>query len=320
MTSLIMIDGAVHPAATALLDGRTDVTARRLDKARDDVRAALAEADGILVRALKLDAALIEAAPRLKAVARHGVGYDDVDVAALTQRGIPLMIVGDANAKPVAEHTMAMMLAVTRQLPVGDRAMRNDDFAARGTIAMTELAGKTVLIVGFGRIGRQVAARCVAFEMRIIAADPFADAAAVAADGHGYAADFREALGQADIVTLHLPANADGSAVFGAAELAAMKPGAYLVNCARGSLIDEAALAAALGDGRLRGAGLDVTRQEPTPPDNPLLALDNVVFSPHNAALTEECFERMGVVSMQNILDALAGTPRPDHVVNREVL
>lgn len=320
MASVIVIDGTVHPAALALLDGRADMTARPLDKARDDVGAIMATADAILLRTSPLDAGLIAAAPRLKAVARHGVGYDNVDVATLTARGIPLLIVGDANAKPVAEHTLAMMLALTRRLPAGDRAVRAGNYGARNTLAMTELADKTVLVVGFGRIGSQVAQRCAAFEMRVVVADPYADRAAVEAAGYRYAADFRAVLGEADIVTLHLPGNADASAVIGSGELAAMRPGAHLVNCARGSLIDEAALVAALRDGRLAGAGLDVTRDEPPAPDHPLLGLDNVVLSPHNAALTAECFERMGVVSMQNILDALAGRPRPDHVVNREVL
>ena len=201
-----------------------------------------------------------------------------------------------------------------------DRLTRGGGYDARDASGLTELWGKTVLVVGYGRVGRQLAPRCAAFDMTIVIADPYVAPDAVETAGYHHVADFRQALGGADFVTLHLPANADGSPVMGAAEFAGMKAGAYFINVARGSLVDEDALAGALANGRLRGAGLDVTREEPPAPGSPLLRLDNVVLSPHVAALTEECGRRMSEVSVKNILDAIDGRLDAAFVVNKEVM
>ena len=212
------------------------------------------------------------------------------------------------------------MIAATRKLLVMDGLTRTGEYNARNAGGLTELWGKTALIVGFGRIGRQVARRCAAFDMTIVIADPYVAREAVEAAGYRYVADFRDALEEADFVTLHLPATPDRSPVMGAAEFAKMKAGAYFINVARGTLFDEDALVDALTSGRIRGVGLDVTREEPPAPGNPLLKLDNVVLSPHSAALTEECTRRMTEVSVRNILDAIDGRLDAAFVVNKEVL
>ena len=317
----VLIEGRVHKVSQALLDARPDVQYEILDHATvEDIEARIAELDAIVLRVTPFRAGTIAKATRLKVVSRFGVGYDSVDVDALTARGIPLTIVGDANAVPVAEHALFLMLALARQGLFYDREIRAGNYGVREEAGQTELWGKTVLVVGFGRVGRRTALRCAAFDMRVIVADPYVAHQGVEAHGYRYVADFRDALAEADFVTLHLPGGPAQGAVMGTAEFTKMKAGAYFVNVARGTLVDEEALVDALTSGHLRGAGLDVMRQEPPALDSPLLELQNVVLSPHSAALTEECIRRMSEVSVQNILDALDGRLNPDFVVNKEVL
>jgi D-3-phosphoglycerate dehydrogenase len=311
----------VDAAAFALLEARGDVAYEVLEAPSvAALEARIAALDAVLLGLTPLGAETIAKAKRLKVVSRYGVGYDNIDVAALSRRGIPLTTVGDANAVTVAEHALMLMLAVTRRLPAHDAAVRRGDYGLRGTLRRSELWQKTVLVVGFGRIGRRVARLCAAFGMEVVVADPYLAREVVEADGHRHLSDFHEALAEADFVTLHLPARAEGAAILGEAEFAAMKPGAYLINTARGSLVDEDALLEALTNGHLRGAGLDVTRQEPPEPDCPLLEMENVVLSPHIGSLTEEGNRRMSLESVRNCLDGIDGKLRPECVVNKEVL
>ena len=317
----VLLAGRLHAAGLALLEARPDVSYEMLDSpSAQDIDAHIADVDGIVLRLAPLRAATIAKASRLKVVARHGVGFDNVDLPALTERRIPVAIVGDVNAAPVAEHTLALMLAVIRQVPVYDREMRHGNYAIRESLGATELADKTVLVVGFGRIGTRVAKLCAAFDMHVIVADPYVPRGKVEERGYRYVEDFRDVLARADIVTLHLPGQPDGDHIIGTDEFARMRRGVCLINCARGTLVDEDALVNALQIGKVRGAGLDVTREEPTPEDHPLLKLDNVVLSPHCAGVTAECFARMAEVCVRNVLDAIDGKLDPDLVVNREAL
>jgi D-3-phosphoglycerate dehydrogenase len=317
----ILVGRATDPVALALLDARGDVDYEVIETLTvADLDARIAELDAVLLSLTPLGAEIVAKATRLKVVSRFGVGYDNIDVAALTAHGIPLTTVGDANAVTVAEHALMLMLAASRELVVHDAAVRGGNYGLRGQRKRADLWRKTVLVVGFGRIGRRVARLCAAFDMNVIVADPYAAPEAVAAAGFRHLKDFRDGLGEADFVTLHMPGQPDGVPVLGRAEFAAMKPGAFLVNTARGTLIDEDALLDALTGGSLRGAGLDVTRQEPPDPDNPLLGLENVVLTPHMSSLTEEGVARMALESVQNCLDAIDGRIRPDYVVNKEVL
>jgi D-3-phosphoglycerate dehydrogenase len=317
----ILVGRATDPVALALLDARGDIDYEVIETLTvADLDARIAELDAVLLSLTPLGAEIVAKATRLKVVSRFGVGYDNIDVAALTAHGIPLTTVGDANAVTVAEHALMLMLAASRELVVHDAAVRGGNYGLRGQRKRADLWRKTVLVVGFGRIGRRVARLCAAFDMNVIVADPYAAPEAVAAAGFRHLKDFRDGLGEADFVTLHMPGQPDGVPVLGRAEFAAMKPGAFLVNTARGTLIDEDALLDALTGGSLRGAGLDVTRQEPPDPDNPLLGLENVVLTPHMSSLTEEGVARMALESVQNCLDAIDGRIRPDYVVNKEVL
>ncbi len=317
----ILVGRATDPAALALLDARGDLGYEVIETPSvADLEARIAEFDAILLGMTPFTEAIVAKATRLKVVSRFGVGYDNVDVAALTAQGIPLTTVGDANAVTVAEHALMLMLAASRELVVHDGAVRGGNYGLRGQRKRADLWRKTVLVIGFGRIGQRVVRLCAALEMTVIVADPFAAPDTVQAEGFRHLKDFREGLGEADFITLHMPGQPDGAAVLGRGEFAAMKPGAFLVNTARGTLIDEDALFEALTGGSLRGAGLDVTRQEPPDPGNPLLALENLVLTPHIGSLTEEGVRRMAMESVQNCLDAIDGRLRPGYVVNKEVL
>jgi D-3-phosphoglycerate dehydrogenase len=262
-----------------------------------------------------MTADVIAQAPKLSIVSRHGVGYDAVDVAALTARRIPLCIVGDVNSRAVAEHTLMLMLGVARRAAQHDRAVRNGEWAVRNRFETVELDGKTLLLVGFGRIGRRVAELANAFGMTVMAYDPFVKPEAMARHGVRPADDLVKALGAADYVSLHMPGSTAGAVIW-EEEIRAMKPGAILINAARGGLVDEIALDAALREGRLGGAGLDVFSAEPPAKDNPLLSNERVLISPHSAGLTAECAARMAISSVQNVLDHFAGKLDPALVVN----
>ncbi len=317
----VLLLGRIMAEGRALLEARDDIVYEMLvAPSPEEILEHVSDVNAIVVRGARIDAELIAAAPRLEVVTRHGVGYDSVDVDRLTARGIPLAVTGAANSLSVVEHTFALMLAVAKNLAHQDREVRAGNYDVRHQAGAVDIAGKTILVVGFGRIGTRMAQRCQAFDMVVVVADPFVPRRAVEDQGYRWVGDFREALGEADIVTLHLPGNRDRSLVLGAAEIAAMKPGAILVNCARGSLVEEEALAAALADGRLKGAGLDVTRVEPPGDDHPYLGLPNVVLTPHTAAATPECMQRMSVTAVQNTLDALDGKLDPTMCVNEEVL
>ncbi|HBT42489.1 MAG TPA: 3-phosphoglycerate dehydrogenase [Rhodospirillaceae bacterium] len=317
----IFVEGPMHARGMELLSLRDDLDVRlEQGLTPDSLAAAIKDADAVILRLTPLTAQAIAGAANLKVVSRLGVGYDHVDVAALSGRGIPLAIVGDALAASVAEHTVLLMLGLSRQIAVMDRYTRTGRYAERFKSQTHELLDKSVLIVGLGGIGGEAAKRCAAFGMRVVACGREATRKEAQRLGYDYVADFHDALGDVDFVSLHLPANDDGTPLLGAAEFAAMKPGAYVINTARGSLIDEDALHAALVSGHLGGAGLDVTKDEPPKEDCPLLALDNVLFTPHNSALTVETGRRVAETAVRNVLAGLDGNLDPAFVVNKEVL
>jgi D-3-phosphoglycerate dehydrogenase / 2-oxoglutarate reductase len=316
----VVVAGKIHPSGLAVLRGRQGLDIEEhqlLDEAR--MQAAVACADALLIRTSTLSAEAIKSAKALKIVARHGVGYDNIDVAALTERGIPLALVGNVNAVSVAEHTLYLLLACMKRGLAYDRAMRNGGWQIRDTLGARDLKGKTLLIIGYGRIGSEVAARARAFGMKIEAYDPLVKAGTTDS-GVTMAADLDVAIERADAVSLHLPLMAQTRNLFDAKKIARMKADAVLICTARGGLIDEEALAKALREGRLMAAGLDVYAEEPPAATHALLALENVVLSPHSAALTEECAERMAVISAQNCLDGLDGRIDPSLIANPEVL
>ena len=311
----VLLAGKLHPAGIALLREHQDFSFEHVEEVSEASYVPLIDkADAIVIRTQPMTAATIAAGKRLKVVSRHGVGYDAVDVAALTQRGIPLAIIGDVNSNAVAEHSMMLLLAASRRLVLADRAVRNSNWGWRNSLEPQEVSGKRLLIVGYGRIGRLLAQMAKAFGMDVRAYDPFLLKQGWKDETVKAEADLREALAGADFVSLHIPRS--DRPVLGRAEFSMMKKGAVVINCARGGLLDETALAEAIRSGHLGGAGLDVFDIEPPPKDHPLFSLDQVIVTPHNAALTRECGERMAIASVKNVLDFFAGRLDPSLVVN----
>jgi len=278
-------------------------------------RALLADTHAVALTVTAFGAAELAVAPILQVVARIGVGYDAVDVPALSARGVPLMTAGIANSPSVAEAAVYMMLALAKRGAALDRLVRDGKWRDRFGYAPFDLLGKTVLIIGFGRIGSRTAMRCAGFEMRILVHDPFVSAERVTAAGATPAPDLDAALGEADFVTVHCPKNAQTVGLLDARRLGLMKASAYLVNTARGGIVDEAALYESLRSGKLAGAGLDVFATEPTPTDNRLLTLDNVIAAPHMAGVTHESMDRMAVATVRNMVSVLDGTPISENIV-----
>jgi D-3-phosphoglycerate dehydrogenase len=316
----ILVAGKLHAAGVERLKQAQGFTFTLVEEVSvESYLPHLAEADAVVIRTQPMTAETIALAPRLKIVSRHGVGYDSVDVKALTSSGIPLCIVGDVNSRAVAEHTLMLMLAVARQAATHDAASRNGNWNVRNRFETVELDGKTLLLVGYGRIGRRVGELARAFGMAVMAYDPFVSQDVLSKHGVRPAEDLLKALGEADYVSLHMPGQASGAVIFDE-ELRAMKPSAILINAARGGLVDELALDRALREGRLFGAGLDVLKAEPPAPDHPLLTNDRVLISPHTAGLTSECAARMAVASVQNVIDHFAGRLDPALVVNASAI
>jgi D-3-phosphoglycerate dehydrogenase len=311
----------LHPDAVALLTSRPDITLEVLEPVDPVVlKDRIAAADAISVRNTPIPKELIARGNRLRTVARHGVGYDAVDVEALTARKIPLTITSGANAVSVAEHALALMLAVAKRTCESDAALRGGAWGPVAGRPMVELRDRTVLVLGHGRIGHRVANLCAAFGMRVLVRDPYVDQAAIAAAGHTPVRDLDAALPQADVLTIHVPKTPETTDIIDARRLALLPAHAIVVNTARGGIVNEPALLAALKAGKLLGAGLDVFETEPTPADNPICKLPNVVVTAHLAAGTQEGMRRMGMQCVKNILDVLDGKPDPEMVVNKEVL
>jgi D-3-phosphoglycerate dehydrogenase len=280
--------------------------------------AALRDADGVILAMERpsLTAAMIDAAPRLRIVCRLGAGYDNLDVAALTRRRIPLATTGGTNAPTVAEQALYLMLSLAKRGPVLDRAVKAGRWPRE--FGGVELIGKTCVLIGYGYVGREIAIRVAAFGMRVVVVDP--DSTPDAATGFRHEPDARRALAEADFAVLACALTPATQGLIGDATLAVMKPTAFVINVARGAVVDEAALARALAARRIAGAGLDVLQREPPEPANPLLARDDVVLTPHTASYIAETFDRMAEICARNALAGLAGRPDPAFVVNPATL
>ncbi|MDR7300777.1 phosphoglycerate dehydrogenase [Haloactinomyces albus] len=273
---------------------------------------AVADADALLVRsATKVDAEVLAATSKLKVVARAGVGLDNVEVPAATERGVMVVNAPTSNIVSAAEHAMALLLAVARNIAPADASLRAGEWK-RSAYGGVELNGKTVGVIGLGKIGQLVAQRVEAFGTKLIAYDPYASAARAAQLGIELVS-LDELLERADAISIHLPKTAETLGLIGAEQLKKCKPGAMIVNAARGGLIDEDALADALRNGHIGGAGIDVYRTEPTT-SSPLFELENVVATPHLGASTVEAQDRAGTDVAHSTLQALRGEFVPDAV------
>ncbi len=271
----------------------------------DELKAAIRSADAVICRSQpKLSAEYFEDTGTLRAIARAGVGVDNIDVAAATRKGVVVMNTPGGNTVSAAEHTIALLLALARRVPIADATMKAGGWD-RNKFVGTEVAGKTLGVVGLGRIGREVARRAKGLDMKVIALDPFVTAAKAAELGYDTAANLDELLPRVDFLTLHVPLGNDTKSLIGARELALMKKTARVLNVARGGIVDEKALADALANGTIAGAGVDVFTAEPIVSDNPLLKAPNIVLTPHLGASTLEAQENVAIEAAQLIADFL---------------
>jgi D-3-phosphoglycerate dehydrogenase len=316
MPKVLVTDG-IQQAGLDILAQREDVVIDRCWNRpnEDDLIGRVANVDAILVGTTRITERIIEAARGLKVVSRRGVGYDNIDLAALRRRKIPLTIVGSANASTVAEHTLCFILALAKQTMAYDRATRAGDWRFRESLLAVDLLGKTLLLLGFGRVGRAVALRASAFGMRVLVYDPLVSKEVISEFRAEPIVDLLHGLAICDFLSVHVPLTHQTAGSIGRQELAAMRPTAFIISTARGGVIDEDCLVNALRMGLIRGAGLDVFNEEPPPPNHPLLGLENVILSPHSAALTGECAQRMDKVAAKNCLDAIDGKLDPTVIV-----
>ncbi|NLG69282.1 MAG: phosphoglycerate dehydrogenase [Firmicutes bacterium] len=310
-------DGRHHPIIERLVEAGAwpYYPDRRGPLPADAMRTLLAEASAAIIGLDTVDRAAVEAAPRLKVLARFGTGYDRVDVAACTARGVAVTITPGANAVAVAEYTLGLMLALARHVPRHHQDVLEGRWRPRAGI---ELSGRRLGIVGLGRIGQEVARRASAFGMRVGYHDIVRKSPDVEEALSVTYMSLDDLLQWADIVTLHAPYTPGSSPLLGRRELGLAREGVLIINTARGELIDEASLADSLRSGRVGGAALDVLSQEPPPPSHPLLSAPNVILSPHAAAQTAEARDRMAEAAVESVLDALSGR-RPRNVINPEV-
>jgi D-3-phosphoglycerate dehydrogenase len=266
------------------------------------------QVDAVLTDYFCCPADVIARLERCRIICQYGVGVDRIDIEAATAAGILVTHTPDYCVEEMADSALALMLGVARNVVIYDRAVKGGVWDYNAAPEMRRLSGSTLGLVGCGRIGRAVAKRAQALGMEVIGADPLQDPAALEAAGIR-AVELGELLASADVISLHAPLTPDSHEMLGAAEIAAMKPGAILVNTARGALLDQSALADALRSGHLAGAGLDVLTEEPPPHDEPLLALDNVILSPHSGFLSRESLAAVQRLAAEEVRRALTGEP-----------
>ena len=262
----------------------------------------LKDVDGILLRTTRLDKEILQHCDNLKIISRHGVGYDNVDLDFLNENKIALCITSTSNAVSVAEHVLSFFIYLTKNLSLSDSLVKEGNFEKRSQLPnFFELYKKKVLIIGFGRIGKEVAKRCLGFDMEVYVYDPFLDNEIIIRN-QCIPIEKNQGLAIADFITIHLPLNGDTKNFISQTELNVMKKNSILVNTSRGGIVNENDLCIALESKKIQGAGMDVFVSEPPESNHPFFKLDNILLTPHNAALTLECRERMSLEASQNIV------------------
>ncbi len=315
-----MIQG-LHEEGQKLLLARDDIEPITIMSANEDeILEAAKEVHGITVRTANISRKIIENSKNLQVISRHGVGYDSIDVNALNDCGIPLAIAAHSNMISVAEHAMFMLLALSKNVFYYDKFARKADWTNRWDIRAWDVAEKNLLVIGFGRIGSRLVKRALAFDMKVFVYDPYVDESEIKKSGANYESNFLDILPQMDAVSLHCPKNEETTNMFSENEFKIMKESAFLINCARGGIINEVALLDALKSNKIRAAGLDVYDDEPSTSSNPLFSLDNILLSPHIAGVTQEATIRMSKQAVQNVLDVFDDKVDPEVIINKNVL
>ena len=314
--------GSIHELGWEVLRSQGHSIVEVADVSANNLKKELADVSGIVLRTAQMPNEVIDACPNLQIIARHGVGYDNVDLNYLNKKKIALGVTGTANAVSVAEHVMTFFLQLTKNIHLSDELTRKGKFQEKGSLpSFFELYQKNVLILGFGRIGQAVAKRCLGFDMNVYVYDPYVSKDTIEKMGC-HSILIEEGFKLADFVSVHLPLNDETKNFINVKSFQEMKDSCVIVNTARGGIINEQDLYQALKDKKLRAAGLDVFEQEPPPSDHPLFDLSNVLLTPHNAALTLECRMRMAVEVCETVSFYLKNKEKLNlqNIINRKEL
>ena len=318
----IAIIGTIHKDGWEVLKKLNFDVFEITDLSNSNLIKQLKDIDGIALRTANLDANVMKECTKLKIVSRHGVGYDNVDISYLNKNNLALAVTGTSNAISVAEHVLTMFLYLAKNIHLSDALTKNGNFDKKTTLPnFFELFEKNILIMGFGRIGQAVAKRCLGFESNVYVYDPFVNKKTIE-EKNCKKIDFSKGIEIADFITIHMPLNKETKNLIANDELKMMKKKCILVNTARGGIINEEDLLSALTNNEILAAGLDVFTDEPPSKSNPLLKLDNILLSPHNAALTLECRRRMAIETAENIAFYLEDQKKlnRNNIVNRKIL
>ena len=315
----ILVVQGLHQQGLQMLKNRTDIEFNVLmSDDENEILEAAKDVNGITVRTAKISSRIIEAANKLQVVSRHGVGYDSIDLVSLNNKKIPLTIAAHSNMISVSEQAMFFLLALSKNVFYYDDFTRKGDWTNRWDVKAWDLAQKNILVIGFGRIGSNFVKRALAFDMNVYVYDPYVEKEKVKFSGAIPVDNISENLQKMDAVTLHCPKNDETTDLFTKKEFNLMKKSSFIINCARGGILNEEDLYEALTNKKIAGAGLDVFDVEPTPSSNPLFKLNNVILSPHIAGVTVESTVRMATETVQNVLDVLDDKINQSVVVNNK--
>ena len=312
----VLLSQAINPAGMKVLEGKVELVILA-DTTVETIKKMVIDVEGIILRTnIKVTREIMEAAPSLKIISRTGAGVDNVEVAAATEKGILVCDTPGVNSNSVAEQTLAILLGLAKQLKIMDKAVSEGNWKIRSTGKAVDVDGKTLGLIGIGRIGSLVAHKCrQAFNMKVIAYDPYVKQA----EGIELYSSLDQVFQEADFISIHVPYVEQTHHLVNAKLLNLMKPDAYLINTSRGPLVDEKALIEVLEKGSIAGAGLDVFEKEPPSLDNPLLRLNNVILTPHSSALSRECEMKVHITAAQAVVDFLEGR-QPKYIYNKKEL
>ncbi len=313
----VVISHRLHEDGMDVLKGKVNTVITNNGNPRE-IASELGEADGVIIRIGFMDREAIMASPKLRVIGRPGVGVDNIDMKAATEKGIPVVIAPGANTLSVAEHTVGLIFSIAKDIRFSDSETRKSNFNVRSNYNAIELAGKKLGLIGSGNIGFQVGRLCKAIDMQVGVYDPYIKPEKIEAAGFFYYASMEDLLQESDFVSLHTPLTEETRGLIGRNELELMKSGAFLINCARGEEINEEELIKVLQEKKIAGAALDVFSEEPLPKGHILTTLENVILTPHMAAQTKEAASRMATMAAEGVLAVLNGEKWP-HVANKEV-
>ena len=311
----VLVVQGLHEKGLEMLKQRSDIEFNvLLSDDENEILEAAKDVNGITVRTAQITEKIINSSKNLQVISRHGVGYDSINLKSLNNKKIPLTIATHSNMISVSEQAMFFLLALNKNVFYYDDFTRKGDWTNRWDVKAWDLAGKNIMVIGFGRIGSNFVKRALAFDMNVYVYDPYIDHEKIKKSGAIPIQNFKNNLSKMDAITLHCPKNEETTNLFTKKEFQTMKKNAFIINCARGGILNEEDLYEALLNKKIAGAGLDVFDVEPTPSTNPLFKLKNVILSPHIAGVTVESTVRMATETVQNVLDVF------DNKVNKSVV